>query len=187
MNENPNQRVLFIQKYEDTVRFSCDFITFYRFVIFNEVFDWAVFGWPNSANFILVIFGVYFLISNFLAESLKANKNWQKRWFFLQYCVNQKTSLILRTSTQKYTPTIQPKIHSLYKFSSKHVSGWCQKKILHCTISRHPRNAFSELFVRKFLFHRRRKLVSDGGMNDFLKTARCLGFVRFCFKISDWY
>ena len=38
---------------------------------------------------------------------------------------------------------------SLYKFSSKLVSAWCQKKNLHCTISWHPTTAFLKHFESK--------------------------------------
>ena len=41
----------------------------------------------------------FFVISYFLAESLKANKNQQKRPHTLQYSFSKKTSLILQTST----------------------------------------------------------------------------------------
>ena len=37
----------------------------------------------------------------------------------------------------------------LYKFSSKLVSAWCQKKNLHCTISWHPTTAFLKHFESK--------------------------------------
>ena len=40
----------------------------------------------------------------------------------------------------------------LYKFFRKHVSVWCQKKHLHCTISWHPRTAFLKHFESKFLY-----------------------------------
>ena len=50
LNENPNQRVLFNQKYGDIIKFSYDFITFYRCVIFNEAFDW-----PNLGCFQLTL------------------------------------------------------------------------------------------------------------------------------------
>ena len=39
-----------------------------------------------------VIFGVYFLISDFLAESLNAKKNWQKNSLILRYSFIQKSS-----------------------------------------------------------------------------------------------
>ena len=39
----------------------------------------------------------------------------------------------------------------LWKFSSKHVSVWCQKKHLHCNISWRPRTVFLKLFDSKYL------------------------------------
>ena len=58
------------------------------------------------------------LISKFLAESLKANKNYQKRSRILQYSFAQKTSLILRTSTHLTLKTICSRntAKNLYKF-----------------------------------------------------------------------
>ena len=44
------------------------------------------------------------------------------------------------------------KFLSLYKFFRKHVSVWCRKKYLQCTISRHPRTAFLKHFESKFLY-----------------------------------
>ena len=44
------------------------------------------------------------------------------------------------------------KSFSLYKCFRKHVSVWCQKKHLHCTISWHPRTAFLKHFESKFLY-----------------------------------
>ena len=103
-----------------------------------------------------LVFVVYLLISDSLVESIKANKNWEKRSLILQYSFAQKASLILRTLTpskhyKKYTPTTQPKTLLTYKFSKKHVFGWCQKKHLHCTISRRPRIAFSKHLESKCL------------------------------------
>ena len=40
----------------------------------------------------------------------------------------------------------------LYKFSGSHVSVWCQKKYLHCTLSWRPRTAFSKYFESKCQF-----------------------------------
>ena len=40
----------------------------------------------------------------------------------------------------------------LYKFSSKHVPNWCQKKHLHCIISWCSRSAFLKHFQRKCLY-----------------------------------
>ena len=39
-----------------------------------------------------------------------------------------------------------------YKFCSKHVSVWCQKKHLHCTISGRPRTALFKNFKSKCLY-----------------------------------
>ena len=44
------------------------------------------------------ITAIFFLISDFLAERLKTNKNYRKRSLTLQYNFTQKTSLILWTS-----------------------------------------------------------------------------------------
>ena len=41
---------------------------------------------------------------------------------------------------------------SLYNFFSKHVSVWCQKKHLHCTICCRPRAAFLKYFESKCLY-----------------------------------
>ena len=40
---------------------------------------------------------------------------------------------------------------------------------------------FLYISVRKLLFQRRRKLLSGGGLNNFLKIARCFGLEK-CFK-----
>ena len=77
----------------------------------------------------------------------------------------------------------------LPQHSQKHISGWCQKKKLHSTISRRPRIAFSELLeskclyisVRTFLLQRRKKLLSGGGLNNFCQADGSLGLVK-CFS-----
>ena len=53
---------------------------------------------------------------------------------------------------KKYTFSTQSQIPSLYKFSRKHISGWCPKKSLHCSISRRPRTAFSKHRESKCLY-----------------------------------
>ena len=72
-----------------------------------------------------------FLISDFLAESLKANKNWRKRLLILQFSFAQKTSIILLTSahstmTKVCSRNAVKKPLSLKKFSNKHLV--CVKK-----------------------------------------------------------
>ena len=49
-------------------------------------------------------------------------------------------------------PKHNKKPFSLYKFSSKHISVWCQKKNLQWTISWHPRTAFFKHFESKCLY-----------------------------------
>ena len=49
-------------------------------------------------------------------------------------------------------PKKRQKPFSLYKFPSKHVSCWCQKKHLHYTISWHPRTVFLKHFESKCLY-----------------------------------
>ena len=78
----------------------------YNFFIFVQTFQWT------SSEFLL--------ISDFLTESLKANKNLRKRSFILQYSFAQKTSLILRTSTHLTLKIICPHntTKNLYDFTS---------------------------------------------------------------------
>ena len=67
------------------------------------------------------------------------------------------------------------------------------KRHLHCTISRRPRTAFSKqleikyLYIpvclrQKYMFQRRRKLLSGEELNNFLQAARSLELVK-CFEI----
>ena len=106
----------------------------------------------------------------FFSRKSQSQQKLTKTMTLLQYSFTQKTSLILRSSKgEKYTPSTQLKTHSLYKFSSKHVSGWCQTFVLHQFYT--PKNCILEaigkqislyISVRKFLFQRRRKLLSGG-------------------------
>ena len=130
---------------------------------------------------------VYPLISDFLVESLKDNKNQKNISIILQFSFSQKTSLILRASTH----SILQKIYS--RNTAKNVSDWCEKKHLHCNIFRRPKTVFSEQFESKYLyipvnlcskilFQRRRKLLSGFYLGDnSLLVDRCLGLVQ-CFK-----
>ena len=96
-----------------------------------------------------------FLISDFLPESLKANKKVAKK-------ITNFTTVSLKKLTHftnlnsldvesDMLPQHSQKPFSLYKFSSKHVSVWCQKKYLHCTISWRPGTAFLKNFESKGL------------------------------------
>lgn len=52
-----------------------------------------------------LIFGVYPLISDFLAKSFKAHKNWQKRSLILQYRLAQNSyKPQLTQHCKEYTP-----------------------------------------------------------------------------------
>ena len=74
----------------------------------------------------------FFLTSDFLAESRKANKNWRKRSLILQYSLDQKTSIILRATTLLALKIIcscntAKNPFSIYIFFSVHISVLCQK------------------------------------------------------------
>ena len=91
-------------------------------------------------------------------------------------------------------PKHSQKTFSVYKFSSKHVSVWCQKKHLHCTFLDAQELHFSSslkanvciflyISVKDILFQRRSKILCRGGwfglrQNDFHKVARCLGLAN---------
>ena len=49
-------------------------------------------------------------------------------------------------------PRYYQKSFSFYKFSSKHISVWCHKKYLHCTISWRSRTAVLKHFESKCLY-----------------------------------
>ena len=102
------------------------------------------------------IMRVSFLISNFLVESVKANKTSEKS-LILQYSFAQKTSLILRTSTHLTLKIIcsrnTAKSHSDFtNFSANMFLFDGRKKHLHCTISLRPRTASLKYFERKCLY-----------------------------------
>ena len=96
---------------------------------------------------------------------------------------------------------------SLYKFSIKHVSVWCQKKHLYCTLFWRPRTAFLKHFeikclyisvylLKKMFFSKEivRFYLMESGfrgrLNNFLKVAFCLGLVKcstmFHFNWNFW-
>ena len=81
----------------------------------------------------------------FLVESVKANKNYQKRSLILQYIFTQKTSLILQTSAH----STWWKICSRQKTKNVFLVG-VSKKYLNCIISRRP-TAFSEHLESKYI------------------------------------
>ena len=98
-----------------------------------------------------ITFGVYLLISDFLVERLKANKNYQKDHLFYNTVSLKKNPSFYNPQLSQFILATQPK-NSLYKFSSKHVFGWYQKKHLNYTIPRRPRTTFSKHLESKCLY-----------------------------------
>ena len=150
----------------------------------------------------------FFFIPDFLAESLKANKNKRERSLNLQYSFGQKTSLILRISTLLTLKIICSQ--SASKKLSKHTNFpanmflfGVRKKHLHCTISWRPRTSWSTLkanvsiflciSLKKFFFQRHNRVLSRGlggawggrgGWIIFLKRlAVCKMFYDFSFQL----
>ena len=132
---------------------------------------------------------------------LKANKNQQKRSLISQYSFAQKTSLILRTSTHLTLKIICSRntVKNLSDFTNfpanmflfgvrKNIwaAPFLDAKELHsCSTLKANVCIFLYISVRKFLFQRRSKILSDGGqvedwgrLNNFLKAARCLGLIN---------
>ena len=138
---------------------------------------------------------IRFVIPEFVAENLKANKTSKKDHSFCN-------TVSLKKPHSFYVSQLfwnwSHKSFSVYKLSSKHVSIWCQKKHLRCTIFWRLRTTFLKHFeskylyisvylYKKFLFQRRIKILSGGmgrlgRLNNFLKAACCLGLVK-CFTI----
>ena len=138
-----------------------------------------------------LIFGVvYLLISYFLLESLKANKNQQKHHsFYNTFLLKKSHSFYKSQLTQRYKKYTR----ILPQHSQKHLSGCCQKKHLHCTISRRPRTAFSKHLESKYLYffkpllgnicsQRCRELLSGMELNDFFRQFAKWDFVKY-FKV----
>ena len=145
----------------------------------------------------------FFLISDFLAGSLKANKNYRKRSLIFQYGLTQNTSLISLTSTHLILKIIysQNTIKNLSHFTNFPVNIFLfgvRKKIcngpfldtqeLHSS-SALKANVYAFLYIslRKFLLQRRSKILSVGigggwRLNNFLNAAHCLDIVK-CFTM----
>ena len=121
----------------------------------------------------------FFLISDFLTESLKANKNYWKRSLTLQYSFAQKASLILRISihltlrkicSRNTTKTLSDFTNipeNMFLFGvrnnictapfldAQEPHSWSTLKANVCT--------FLYISVRKCLFQRRSEILSGGG------------------------
>ena len=161
----------------------------YRFCIFIHTFQWAL--------------SELFLISDFLMDSLKANKNLWKKSLILQYTFAQKTSLILRISTNLTLTTncssntaktlsdftnfpanmflfgIRNNICTASFLDIQEPHSWNTLKVNACI--------FLYISVIKILFQRHSKILSGEGsvggrLKNFLKAACCLDLVK-CFTI----
>ena len=99
--------------------------------------------------------------------------------FTIQFCSKNRThfkELNLLGIEHNMLPQHSQTPFWIYKFSSKHVSIWCQEKYLHCTISWRPRTAFwkhlESIGLYISVYHRKR-------LNNFLEAARCLSLVKY--------
>ena len=92
---------------------------------------------------------------NFRFSSRKSQSQ-QKLAKKITHFTMQFRSTILQTSTHLTLKMISSrnsqKSFWLCKFSSRHVSVWCQKKYLHCTLSWRPIIAFLKHFESKCLY-----------------------------------
>ena len=94
-----------------------------------------------------LIFGVYLLISDFLVESLNAKEKLAKK--ITPFTIKLRSKNLLHFTNVNSLNIIK---NILPQHSQKHDSGWCQKKYLYCTISRHAKTAFSDNLESKFLY-----------------------------------
>ena len=142
-------------------------------------------------------------ILDFLAESLEAIKNQQKRSLILQYSFAQKTSLILRTSTHltlkiicscntaknlsdftnfpadMFLCSVRKDICTAPFLDAQELHSWSTLKANVCI--------FLYISLKKILFPRCSNVLSGGGwvggrLNKFLKAVRCLDLAK-CFTI----
>ena len=144
-----------------------------------------------------------FLISDFLVESFKDNKNQQKRSNFLQHSFALEPSLILRTSTHLMLKIICSRNTAknlsdftnfranLFLFGFRKdicTAPFLDAQELHFSSTLKANVCiFLYISVRKFLFQRCSKILSGGKwvggrLNDFFKLTRCLGLAK-CFTI----
>ena len=115
-----------------------------------------------------------------MVESLKANKNQLKRSHISQYSFAQKNLTHFTNVNSlniKYTPATQPKtLPSLQIFQQT-----CLWLVSETVFPKHfeskcvyiPVNLRNKIFVQ-----RRRKVLSGGGMNNFLNPTRCFSLVK---------
>ena len=158
----------------------------YNFLIFAQMYQWT------SSEFLFNF--------RFSSRNLKANKLRKKiANFIIQFRSKNITHFMNLNSLDIENNMLL--LHSqkpswIYqKFSSKHISVWCQKKHLHPTVSWRPKlhswsnlKANVRLFVRKDVvrFYQMQGCVW-GRLIDFIKAALFLGLLTcFTFFHFNW-
>ena len=119
-----------------------------NFYFFNNYIFVHMFQWTSSKYFFF-----NFRFSSRKSQSLQKLAE-KVTYFTIQFC--SKTSLISRTSTHS---TLKKNFQPIYSqprtFLTLQIfpqtSGWCQRKHLHCAISRRPRTAFPKHLESKCL------------------------------------
>ena len=124
--------------------------------------------WLKCPNIIGRFFSNFRFFSRNSSRKSQSQQNLTKNitHFTIHFCSKNLTlftNLSLLDIENNMLPQCSQKSFWLYKFSSKHVSVWCQKKYLHCTISWCPRTAFLN--------------IESKCLNNFLRVGRCLGLV----------
>ena len=96
-----------------------------------------------------LIFGVYLQFQIFCQKVSKSTNTSKKVNLFYYLTIHFRSKNLTHSTNVNSLNIIK---NTLPQYSQKHVSGWCQKKHLHCTISRRPRTVLSELLDSKCLY-----------------------------------
>ena len=101
-----------------------------------------------------LMFGIYLVISRIKSRSQQklVKKITHFRIHIRSKDLTHFTNLNLLNIVKNILLQYSQKPCSLCKFSSKHTSGWPQKKHLHCAFSRRPVTSFSKNFESKCLY-----------------------------------
>ena len=99
----------------------------------------------------------FFLVFRFSSRKSQSQEKLARKITYFSIRFNSKhLTYFINLNSLDIENNILPKHNkepfSLYKFSSKHVSVWCQKKNLQWTISWHPRTVFFKHFENKCLY-----------------------------------
>ena len=126
-------------------------------------------------------FGVYLLISDFLTESFKANKNWQKRHPFYNTFSFKKPHLVSTHSTIWKIYSRNTAENPLIDVRKNICTApFLDVQELHSQSTWKPNVCISlYISVQKYLFQRRRKILSGGKLINLLKAPRCLSLAKW--------